>query len=142
MCICFHHLYRIPDFLARLAPNAGLGAPVVTVGALLIIWSVAESESHIQKTLLKLIRNPIFSVYALSHRRFWGAIRASGAIWGLWSHLESSGVICSYLELSGPIWRLWSHLESSGAVWSHLQSSGAIWSYLDISGGIWSLLDS
>ena len=104
----------------------------MTVGALLIIWSVVESESHIQKTLLKLIRNPIFSVYELSHRRFWEPSELLEPSGDVSTHLEPSGVIWSYPELSGPIRGLWSHLEPSEAVWSHLQRSGAIWSYLDI----------
>ena len=49
----------------------------------------------------------------------------------MWSHLESSGIICSHLESSGAIW---SHLESSGVIWNHLESSGVIWSHLESSG--------
>ena len=149
---------------SRLAQNAGLAAPVVTFGAL-FIWSVVESESHIQKTLLKLIRNPICFLYELSHRRLlepsellegaiWRRLESSGAIW---SHMEPSGVIWSCLELSGIIRSLWSHLEPSGTVWSiwtylkasracwsfwsHLEPSEDIWSYLEVYGTIWSLLE-
>ena len=138
--VCFHNLYRFLIFDARFIPNAGLAAPVVTVGALLI-WSVVESESHIQKTLLKLIRSPIFFLYELSHRRLLRPSELLEPSGDVWSHREPSGVIWSYLELSGPIRSLWSLLEPSGAVWSHLEPSGAISSYLDISGGIWSLLE-
>jgi len=70
MCLHFHMFYRISDLLARLAQNAGLAAPIMTFWALLI-WLVVESESHIQRTLLKLIRNPICFLYELSHRRLW-----------------------------------------------------------------------
>ena len=158
--------FWIPDFLARLAPNAGLAAPVVTVGAWLI-WSVVESESHIQKTLLKLIRNPIFSVYELSHRRFWepsellepsgdvsshlepsgvisGATQSyldlSGGSGAIWNHLKPSGVICSALELSGAIsisGTIWRHLRAPGAIWRHIEPSGVVWSHLKLSWPIW-----
>ena len=107
-----------------------------------MIWSVVESESHIQRTLLKLIRNAICFLYELSHRRL---------LWShhsLWSHLQTCEVIWShwliwsYLELTGPIGSLWSHLEPSGAVWSQLEPSGAIWSYrgAPATGVIWSHL--
>jgi hypothetical protein len=120
--------FRIPDFLARLAQNVGLGAPVVTVGASLI-WSVVDSESHIQKTLLKLIRNPIFLFRNCltggfgSHQSFWSYLETSPVIW---SHLESSGATQSYLDLSG----------SSGPIWNHLKPSGVICSALELSGAI------
>ena len=135
--VCFHNLYRFLIFDARLIPNAGLAAPVVTVGALLI-WSVVESESHIQKTLLKLIRSPIFFLYELSHRRLLRPSELLEPSGDVWSHWEPSGVIWSYLELSGPIRSLWSLLELSGAVWSHLELSRAIWTYLEASGAFWS----
>ena len=138
--VCFHNLYRFLIFDARFIPNAGLAAPVVTVGALLI-WSVVESESHIQKALLKLIRSPIFFLYELSHRRLLRPSQLLEPSGDVWSHREPSGVIWSYLEISGPIRSLWSLLEPSEAIWSHLEPSGAISSYLDISGGIWSLLE-
>ena len=102
-----------------------------------MIWSVVESESHIQKTLLKLIRNPIFSLYELSHRRLlWPSelLEPSG---DAWSHLEPSGAISSYLDISGGIWR---HLEPSGIIWRHLELSGGICNYLESSGASWSHL--
>ena len=137
-------MYRFLILDACFIPNAGLAAPVVTVGALLI-WSVVESESHIQKTLLKLMRGPIFFLYELSHRRLVRPLELLEPSGDVWSHQEPSGVIWSYLELSGLIQSiiqsLWSLLELSGAVWSHLEPPGAISSYLDISGGIWSLLE-
>ena len=144
--VCFHNLYRFLIFDARFIPNAGLAAPVVTVGALLI-WSVVESESHIQKTLLKLIRSPIFFLYELSHRRlfcghqsFWSHLEMSGVIW---SHLESSGAIWSYLDLSGASGAFWNYLELSGVIWSNLELSRAIWTYLEpfgAKGVIWNHL--
>ena len=77
-----------------------------------------ESESHIQKTPLKLIRSPIFSLHELSHRRL------------LWPSelLEPSGDVWSHLEPSEDIWK---HLEPSGGIWYHLESTAAISSYLD-----------
>ena len=127
--VCFHNLYRFLIFDARFIPNAGLAAPVVTVGALLI-WSVVESESRIQKALLKLIRSLIFFLYELSHRRLLRPSELLEPSGDVWSHQEPSGVIWSYLELSGPIRSLCS-----------LEPPGVISSYLDISGGIWSLLE-
>ena len=135
--VCFHNLYRFLIFDARFIPNAGLVAPVVTVGALLI-WSVVESESHIQKTLLKLIRSPIFVPLWIVSPAAFAAIRASGAIR---RRLESSGAIWSHLELPGAVWTYPEPLEPSGTIWSCLESSGATWSYLELSGHIWRHLE-
>ena len=138
--VCFHNLYRFLIFDARFIPNAGLAAPVVTVGALLI-WSVVESESHIQKTLLKLIRSLIFVFMNCltggfcGHQSFWSHPETSGVIR---SHLESSGATWSCLDLSGASGAFWNYLELSGVIWSHLELSRAIWTYLEASGAFWS----
>ena len=168
MCLHFHMFYSISYLLARLAQNGGLAAPIMTFWALLI-WSVVESESHIQRTLLKLIRNPICFLYELSHRRLlwshhslWSHLQTCEVIWShlahlelpganwtypvpleppgtIWSSLQSAGAIWSYLELSGGTCN-WSHLEPSEDIWSHLEPSGGIWNHLERSQAIWTHL--